>query len=51
MLAALVMLTPGRRKQFIDHPDAIVRITELPIMDVKTHWISTLELLEQAYPL
>ena len=51
MLAGLITLTPGRRNEFIDCPEAKVRIAVLPILDVKTRWNSTLELLEQAYPL
>jgi hypothetical protein len=42
------MLTPGRRNEFIDCQKAKVRIEVLPIMDVKTRWNSTLELLERA---
>jgi hypothetical protein len=51
MLAVLIMLTPGRRNAFIDCQKAKVRIVVLPIMDVKTRWNSTLELLERAYQL
>jgi len=51
MLAVLITLTPGHRKQFIDCQKAKVRIAVLPIMDVKTSWNSTLELLERAYRL
>jgi len=51
MLAVLITLTPGRRNEFIDCQKAKVRIAVLPIMDVKTHWNSTLELLEHAYRL
>jgi hypothetical protein len=51
MLAVLITLTPGRRNEFIDCQKAKVRIAVLPIMDVKTHWNSTLELLERAYRL
>jgi hypothetical protein len=49
MLAILLILTPGRRNEFIDYPKAKVRIAVPPIMDVKTHWNSTLEMLERAY--
>jgi len=49
MLAALIMLTPVRRNEFIDCQQAKVRIAVLPIMDVKARWNSTLELLERAY--
>jgi len=48
MLAVLITLTPGRRKEFIDCQKAKVRIAVLPIIDVKTRWNSTLELLERA---
>jgi len=48
MLAVLITLTPGRRNEFIDCQKATVRIPVLPIMDVKTSWNSTLELLERA---
>jgi len=51
MLAVLITLTPGRRNEFIDCQKAKVRIAVLPNMDVKTHWNSTLELLERAYRL
>jgi hypothetical protein len=51
MLAVLITLTPGRRNKFIDCQKAKVRIAVLPIMDVKTRWNSTLELLERAYRL
>jgi hypothetical protein len=51
MLAVLITLTPGRRNEFIDCQNAKVRITVLPIMDVKTGSNSTLELLEPAYRL
>ena len=51
MLAVLIMLTPGRRNEFIHYQTAKVRIAVLPIMDVKTSWNSTLELLECAYRL
>jgi hypothetical protein len=51
MLAVLITLTPGLRNEFIDCQKAKVRIAVLPIMDVKTHWNSTLELLERAYRL
>jgi hypothetical protein len=49
MLAVLITLTPGRQNEFIDCPKAKVRIVVLPIMDMKTRWNSTLELLERAY--
>jgi hypothetical protein len=42
------MLTPGRQNELIDCHKAEVRIAVLPIMDVKTRWNSTLELLELA---
>ena len=51
MLAVLVTLTPGRRDELIDSQKAKVHIAVLPIMDVKTWWNSTLELLERAYRL
>jgi len=51
MLAVLIRLTPGRRKEFIDCQNAKVRIAGLPSMDLKTRWNSTLELLERAYRL
>jgi len=51
MLAVSITLTPGRRNMFIDCQKAKVRIAVLPIMDVKTRWNSTLELLERAYRL
>jgi len=51
MLAVLITLTPGRWNEFIECQKAKVRIAVLPIIDVKTHWNSTLELLERAYSL
>jgi len=51
MLAVLIMLTPGRQNEFIDCQKAKVQIAVLPIMDMKTHWNSRLELLEPAYRL
>jgi hypothetical protein len=51
MVAVLIMQTPGRRNEFIDFQKAKVRIAVLPIVDVKTRWNSTLELLERAYHL
>jgi len=49
MIAVLNTLTPGCRNDFIDCQKAKVRIAVLPIIDVKTWWNSTLELLERAY--
>jgi len=51
MLAVLITQTPDRRNEFIDSQKAKVRIAVHPIMDVKTRWNSTLEMLELAYPL
>jgi len=51
MLAVLITRTPGRRNEFIHCQKAKVRIAVLPIMDVKSRWNSTLELLERAYRL
>jgi hypothetical protein len=51
MLAVLITLTPGRRNEFIDCQKAKVQISVLPIMDVKTRWNSTLELLKRAHGL
>jgi len=51
MLAVLITLTPGRRNEFIDCQKANVGIAVLLIMDVKTRWNSTLELLEPAFRL
>jgi len=51
MLAVLIMLTPGRQNKFIDCQKAKIRIVVLPIMDLKTRWKSTSELLERAYHL
>jgi len=51
MLALWIILTSGRRNKFIDCQKAKVRITVLPIVDVKTHWNLTLEFLERAYRL
>jgi hypothetical protein len=49
MLAVSITLTPGRQIEFIGCQKAIVRIAVLTIMDEKTHWNSTLELLERTY--
>jgi len=51
MHAGLIALTPGCRNELIDCQKAKVRIPVLPIMDVKTHWNCTLELIECAYRL
>ena len=51
MLVVLITLTPGRRNEIIECQKAKVRNAVLPIMDVKTRWNSTLELLECAYRL
>jgi len=48
MLAVLITLTPGQQNEFIDYQKAKVRIAVLPIMDVKTHWNSTLEFFKRA---
>jgi len=47
----LIMVTPGRRNEVIDSQKAKVRIAAHWIKDVKTHWNSTLELLERTYQL
>jgi hypothetical protein len=49
MLAVLIALTPGCRNEVIDCQKAKVSIAVLAMMDVKTCWNSTLELLEGAY--
>ena len=51
MIAVLTTLTPGLRNEFSDCQKAKVCIMVLPIMDVKTRWTVTLELLVQAYRL
>jgi hypothetical protein len=51
MLIVLITLTPGRRNEFIDCQSSKVHIAVHPIMGVKTHWYSTLELLKRAYRL
>jgi hypothetical protein len=51
MLTVLITLRPGRQNEFIDYQKAKVRIAVLPIIDVKTRWNATLELLERAYRL
>jgi hypothetical protein len=51
MLAVLITLTPGRRNEFINYLKNKVPIAVLPIMDVKTRWNCSLELLERAYRL
>jgi len=47
MLAVLIALPPGHRNEFIDSQTGKVRITALPILDVKTHRNMTFELLER----
>jgi hypothetical protein len=49
MLAVLITLIPGRRNEFIECHQARVRTAVLPIMDVKTRWNSTLEMMERSY--
>jgi hypothetical protein len=49
MLVILNTLTSGRRNELIDFPKANVRIAVLPVMDVKTRWKSSLELLKRTY--
>jgi hypothetical protein len=51
MLAVLITLTPGRQNKFIDCQKAKIHIVILLIMDVKSHWNSTLKLLECTYRL
>jgi len=51
MLAGLITQTPGRQNEFINCQKAKVHIAGLLIMDLKTLWNSTLELLERAYQL
>jgi hypothetical protein len=51
MLAVLIALTQDCQNEFIDCQKAKVHITVCPIMEVKTHWNSTLELHECAYRL
>jgi hypothetical protein len=49
MLAELITLTRGRRYGIIACHNAKVRISVRLIMNVKTPWNSTLELLERSY--
>jgi len=51
MLAVLITLTPGRRKEFIDCPTAEVQIAVLPISYANRQWNLTLAWLERAYRL
>jgi hypothetical protein len=51
MLTVWIALTPCCRNEFIDCQKVKVRIAVIPIMNVKTRWNSTLELLERAYQL
>ena len=48
MHAVKITLTPGRQNEVIDCQKPKVRIGVLPIIDVKTCWNSTVELLERA---
>jgi len=50
MLAVLITLTLGHGNEFIDCQKANVRIALLLIMDVRTLWNPTLELLECILP-
>jgi len=45
----MIMLAPGHRNEFMDCQNSTVRTAVLPIMNVMTHWDSTLELLDHAY--
>jgi hypothetical protein len=51
MHAVLIMQTPGGQNEFIDCQNAKFHITELSIMDVKSGWNPTLELLKHTYRL
>jgi len=51
MIPVLIRLTPGRRNEVIDCQKAKVRMPVLTIIDVKTRWNLTSELLERAYRL
>ena len=51
MLGVLITPTPGRQNESIDCQKAKVRIAVRSIMDVKTPWNATLELVEHAYRL
>jgi len=45
----MITLTTGHQNEFIDCHKAKVQIAVLPIVDVKTQWNLTVELLERAY--
>jgi hypothetical protein len=49
MIDVLIGLTPNDRNEYLDGQKSKNQIAVLPIMDVKTCWNSTPELLEQAY--
>ena len=51
MHSVLITLTPGRQNEFIVCQKAKVCIALRLIMNVKTHWNSTLQMLERAYSL
>ena len=51
MLAVVITLTSVRRNEFIGYEKAKVRIAILPILEVKTGWNATLELLKHAFRL
>jgi hypothetical protein len=51
MLDILITLTPGRGNKFINCQMGKVRIAVLLIIDVKTLWNSTLEMIEPDYRL
>jgi hypothetical protein len=51
MIVVLITLTTGCQTAIVDNHQARVCITVLPMMDLETHWNSTVQLLEQAYGL
>jgi hypothetical protein len=51
MLGEVITLTAGRQNEFIWCQEAHIQLAAKPIMDVKTGWILTKELLELAFRL
>jgi len=50
-MGELITLTAGRQNELIDCEEGHIHLAALRIIDVKTRWILTQELLELAYQL
>ena len=51
MVNVLITLTPSRQNKYIDSQKPKLGVAVLPIMDMKTHSHSTLEMQDRAYQL